>query len=69
VTDLAADVDRATSTVSSHVCELTDAGVLVRERDGRTVRVRLSEETRAFLSDRDAGGGPSRSARRDVSPE
>ena len=50
VTDLAAALDRAQSTVSYHVSRLTDAGVLTRERDGDAVRIELTPAARAVVS-------------------
>ena len=50
VTDLAAALDRAQSTVSYHVSRLTDAGVLTRERDGEAVRIELAPAARAVVS-------------------
>ncbi|WP_372911063.1 winged helix-turn-helix transcriptional regulator [Salinigranum sp.] len=49
MTDLGSELGLATSTVSNHVDRLVAAGVLTREHDGRTVLVRLSPETRAYL--------------------
>ena len=49
VTDLGAELDLATSTVSHHVDRLTDAGLLTRHRDGRTVAVRLASGVRENL--------------------
>lgn len=49
MTDLGSELGLATSTVSRHVDRLVAAGVLTREHDGRTVLVRLSPETRAYL--------------------
>lgn len=43
VTTLAAELDRTPSTVSYHVNRLVDADVLERERNGRSVALRLSE--------------------------
>lgn len=49
MTDLGSELGLATSTVSDHVDRLVAADVLTREHDGRTVLVRLSPETRAYL--------------------
>jgi predicted transcriptional regulator len=50
VSELAAGLDRAHSTVSYHVTRLEDAGVLTRERTGEAVRVELTPAARAAVS-------------------
>lgn len=51
VTGLAAELDRAKSTVSHHVDRLEDAGLVDRQRDGGRVLLRLRPEGRDLVED------------------
>lgn len=54
--ELAAHLDRDQSTVSHHLSALAEAGVVERERDGRTVTTRLAPAARRVVGGRPAGG-------------
>jgi DNA-binding transcriptional ArsR family regulator len=49
VSGLAEDVDRSPSTVTHHLQKLEDDGIVVRERNGRSVENKLSEAASAAL--------------------
>jgi DNA-binding transcriptional ArsR family regulator len=51
VSELAEDLDRDPSTVTHHLQRLADDGIVVRERDGRTVMNRLSSNVHTILTD------------------
>jgi DNA-binding transcriptional ArsR family regulator len=55
---LADELDRDASTVSHHLSRLEDAGLVEREREGRTVVNRLTPEVRAVLRGSDDGETP-----------
>lgn len=51
VREVAAVTDRAPSTVSHHLSALADRGLVERERAGEAVVTRLTDETRAVVTD------------------
>lgn len=51
VTVLAMDLDLDPSTVTHHCQRLADDGIVVRERDGRTMMNRLSSDAKALVTD------------------
>jgi len=57
VTSLAADVDRAASTVSHHLTRLEEAGLVERERTGQSVRITLRPDVRERLAVPDVEDG------------
>lgn len=59
VSELAADIDRDPSTISYHLDRLDEAGVVTRERKGRTVVNTLTPAAKEALSE-DRRSSPSR---------